>query len=78
MLGSFYSYGLYRSSLIKDNEKYKLYFSAFEKRTAIGLMEGNSISTLHATSVEGKYIPFYKFPIVYLRNKKQSLKELFQ
>ncbi|MEO3466109.1 hypothetical protein ABG859_24445, partial [Bacteroides xylanisolvens] len=78
MLGSFYSYGLYRSSLIKDNEKYKLYFSAFEKKTAIGLMEGNSISTLHATSAEGNFISFCKFPIVYLRNKKQSLKELFQ
>ena len=78
MLGSFYSYGLYRSSLIKDNEKYKLYFSAFEKKTAIGLMEGNSISTLHATSAEGNFISFCKFPIVYLKKKKQSLKELFQ
>ena len=64
MLGSFYSYGLYRSSLIKDNEKYKLYFSAFEKKTAIGLMEGNSISTLHATSAEGNFISFCKFPII--------------
>ena len=41
-------------------------------------MEGNSISTLHATSAEGNFISVCKFPIVYLRNKKQSLKELFQ
>mgnify|MGYP000730254267 CR=1 FL=1 len=63
---------------VKKGKKYKLYFSAFEKKTAIGRMEGNSIITLHATSAEGNFISFCKFPNIYLRNKKQSLKELFQ
>lgn len=78
MLGSFYSYGLYRSSLIKDDNEYKLYFSAFEKRTALGLMKGTSIDSLQIYSAHGKHVSFYKFPIVYLRNKKQTFKYLFE
>lgn len=77
MLGSFYSYGLYRSSLIKDDKEYKLYFSAFEKRTAIGLMKGSSIDSMQISSIKGKHVSLSKFPIVYLRNKKQTLKDLF-
>ena len=78
ILGSFYSYGLYRSSLLKDDNEYKLYFSAFEKSTKIGLMKGTSLDSLQIYPVAGKYISFCKYPIVYLRNKKQILKDLFK
>lgn len=52
--GCFYSDGLYRSSLIKDPEGYKLYFSAYDDRqTRIGLMEGNNMEALQVVSVNG-------------------------
>lgn len=52
--GSFYSDGLYRSSLIKDSEGYKLYFSAYDdKQTRIGLMVGSDLSNLMVYSVNG-------------------------
>ena len=62
--GSFYSDGLYRSSIIKDMAGYKLYFSAFDdSRTYIGLMEGTDLDTLSVSSVNGPYkslIDFFK------------------
>jgi hypothetical protein len=74
VVGSFYSSGLYRSCLLKDNEKYRLYFSAFEKKTSIGLMTGSSIDSLSIySSMSGKYVTFWKFPVVYLRIMKQRI-----
>ena len=77
-VGSFYSSGLYRSALIKDNQGYKLYFSAYEKKTAIGLMTGSSPQNLKIFSVSGNFVSFTNFPMVYLRLKKQELLSLLK
>ncbi len=77
-VGSFYSSGLYRSALIKDNQGYKLYFSAYEKKTVIGLMTGSSPQNLKIFSVSGNFVSFTNFPMVYLRLKKQELLSLLK
>lgn len=77
-VGSFYAYGLYRSALIKDDHEYKLYFSAYEKGTSIGLMRGPSADSLTIYPVAGKRISAWKFPFTYLRLKKQSFASLFK
>lgn len=60
--GSFYSDGLYRSSLIKTSEGYKMYFSAFDNRqTRIGLLTGTRLDSLHILSVNGPYRSFRGF-----------------
>lgn len=54
VLGSFYSYRLYRACIIKDN-KYKLYFSAHDSlKTYIGLMEGEGVHDLEIRAI-GKH-----------------------
>lgn len=72
-VGSFYASGLYRSALVRDDNEFKLYFSAFEKKTALGLMRGPSPDSLSIYSVSGDYVSILKFPVVYLRLKKQEL-----
>ena len=52
-LGSFYAGGLYRSALLRDDKECKLYFSAFDKKTAVGLMRGNCPDSLKIYSVSG-------------------------
>ena len=82
--GSFYSDGLYRTSMIKDDIDLKLYFSAYDQeRTYIGLMEGESLDDLEVTSIRGNNISLYKFPksFVYIWkvriwNIKERMKKL--
>lgn len=65
--GSFYSDGLYRSSLIKDEKSFKLYFSAYsDKKTSLGLIEGKTINSLKIKSVSGCNVPFYNFTKTYI------------
>jgi len=54
-IGSFYEKGLYRASLVKYGEGYRLYFSAdgFD-RTYIGIMEGASPSSLRLVAADGR------------------------
>lgn len=60
--GSFYSDGLYRSSLIFDGQIYKMYFSAYDnKNTHIGVMEGTSIENLRIKSIHGNHISMRGF-----------------
>lgn len=67
--GCFYSDGLYRASLVKDMSGFKLYFSAYtDKKTSIGLMQGNSPSTLKIKSINGYNTSFHHFVIPYLHN----------
>lgn len=70
--GSFYSDGLYRSSLIKDCSEYKLYFSAFdEKKTSIGLMRGNRPSSMEVYKGDGKLAN--SVLTIYINNRKRLL-----
>lgn len=60
--GSFYSDGLYRSSLIFDGQVYKMYFSAYDnKNTHIGVMEGASIESLRIKSIHGNHVSMRGF-----------------
>lgn len=70
--GSFYSDGLYRSSLIKDCSGYKLYFSAFDEwKTSIGLMQGNRVSSMVVFNGNGRSInSVFK---IYYHNRKRFL-----
>ena len=62
LLGCFYSEGLYRTSLIKDNNGLKLYFSAFDReKTYIGLMEGNNVDNLKIADYSGKRVKLSQF-----------------
>lgn len=62
VFGCFYSDGLYRTSIIKDDQNIKLYFSAFsERKTSIGLMEGSNVSSLRIKSINGRYVSFSHF-----------------
>ena len=70
--GSFYSDGLYRSSLIKDDSGYKLFFSAFdEKKTSIGLMQGVSLTAM--TVCKGKNKSSENINKIYYYNRKRFL-----
>lgn len=61
--GSFYSEGLYRSSIIKDNEGLKVFFSAYDlNKTYLGLMTGESIQSLRPTSINGRRVNIKSFP----------------
>ena len=77
-LGSFYAGGLYRSALLRDDKECKLYFSAFDKKTAVGLMRGNCPDSLKIYSVSGNKVSFFRFPVTYLRQKKQAIVHLFE
>ena len=77
MPGAFYSSGLYRSALIKDNLEYKLFFSAYDKKTNIGLMRGPSPEKLSICSVNGNKNNLLNFLITYLRIKKYKLIHYF-
>ena len=77
-LGSFYAGGLYRSALLRDDKECKLYFSAFDKKTAVGLMRGNCPDSLKIYSVSGNKVSFFRFPVTYLRQKKQAIVRLFE
>lgn len=72
--GSFYSDGLYRTSLIKDEESCKLYFSAFDEyTTSIGLMSGDSPENLEVVSADGNNISFIQYPPVFIQNIRRTL-----
>lgn len=80
--GSFYSHNLYRACLIKicDN-RWRLYFSADDMfKSYIGIMEGDSPSSLKVVSADGKQHIFLKefLPLVLktritILNKKYQL-----
>ena len=79
--GSFYSEGLYRSSIIRDNINFKLYFSAYDtERTYLGLMEGSSYEKLKTISPINRKmvrISFQDFPRTYLSIWKRRIYLLF-
>ncbi len=73
--GSFYGDSLYRASLVKCKNIYRLYFSALNiRRTYIGIMEGESVETLQVISAKKNgeiYSTFYDFcEILYLERKR--------
>ncbi len=75
--GCFYSEGLYRSSLIKDTEGYKLYFSAFDdKKTRIGLMAGRELDKMKVISAHGQYKSLAAFLPVFAKIWKIRLWKL--
>ena len=77
--GSFYSDGLYRSSLIRDDEGLKLYFSAYDdKRTRIGLMTGDTLDGLSVYSVNGPDESFFSYFRPYLKTWKIRLWRIVQ
>lgn len=77
--GNFYSDGLYRSSLIKDHDGYKVYFSAYDDRqTRIGLMAGESLEDLRVYSAAGPQIKIWDFPKPFLMIWKVRLWRLKQ
>lgn len=79
--GSFYSEGLYRSSLIKDDKNFKLYFSAYDvKNTYLGLMEGNSVEELETISPinrKNARVKLSAFPRTYLSIWKRRIHRIF-
>lgn len=74
--GCFYSEGLYRSSLIKDDEGYKVYFSAYDtSRTYLGVMSGNRMENIKPISIDGrKHVGFWRFGRTYLSIWKHRMK----
>ena len=75
--GSFYSDGLYRSSLIKDSGGYKLYFSAFDdKKTRIGIMAGEELDKMNVISARGPYKSLVDFLPVFAKIWKVRLWKL--
>lgn len=67
--GSFYSDGLYRSVLLKDENAYICYFSAFDdKRTYIGIMQGKNLSQLKVISCQDSHYKLKQLIIIYLKN----------
>lgn len=63
IIGSFYAQDLYRACLIKNNELYRLYFSADDSiKTSIGVMEGKCPDELHIISIgSDQYRTFSQF-----------------
>lgn len=74
-IGSFYSNGLYRAVLIKD-DKYKLYFSADNYfKTFIGIMEGDDPTSLKIVSGKmGQFCSFLNMGLQIWLRKKNSAK----
>lgn len=77
LVGAFYSSGLYRSALLKDHDEFKLYFSAFDKKTQLGLMRGPSPEELTIYAVTGKQKNIGSFFTTYLRIRKYDLTHFF-
>lgn len=72
--GSFWSDGLYRSVLIKNDKEYLLYFSAYnETKRCIGLMTGKSPMSLKVKSCSTNIINPLHLIKIYLSNKKRLL-----
>lgn len=70
IIGSFYCNGLYRSSLVHDNENYKLYFSAYDhKNTYIGLCTFDSPGDIPLMLSIGKNNTIYMFVFIFLKYK---------
>ncbi len=79
--GSFYSGGLYRACIIKDNNL-KIYFSANDvKRTHIGLLEGDDCTQFQLVEF-GKFRTFFSFAKYFIAKKMISIcfitKQLFK
>lgn len=76
--GSFYSDGLYRSVLIKDDKDYRLYFSAFDdQKTSIGLMQGKTPMHMKIQNIKNnKIYSLRNVILVYLFNRKRDLSVL--
>lgn len=70
-IGSFYN-GLYKASLVKEEDKYRLYFSADDyENTYIGLMEGDDLNNMHIVSTsDGKFSSFVDFILKFYRHKR--------
>lgn len=71
MIGSFYN-GLYRASLVKADDKYRLYFSANDaESTYIGLMEGDSVENMEIVSYNnGRFSSFPEFIRKFIASKR--------
>lgn len=77
--GSFYSDGLYRTSLVQDDNVLRLYFSAYDqKSTYIGLMEGTEINNLSVQSIDGSKYTFVSFFEPYILNWKKRIITLYR
>ena len=76
-IGSFYQCGLYRSTLVKnEDQKYRLYFSADDyDHTYIGLMEGERIDNLEIVSACGKnFCGATRFTKQYIKTRFRTAK----
>lgn len=75
-IGSFYDKGLYRASLVKFTEGFRLYFSADDfDCTHIGIMEGKSPLSLQVIGVDGrKYCSFFGFLKSYARSRIRAIR----
>jgi hypothetical protein len=74
--GSFYSDGLYRSSMIKVDNRYMVYFSAYdEKRTYIGLMRGTSLESMKVIDVMDSHRT-YNYLRVYWENRRRFMSRI--
>lgn len=55
-IGSFYKMTLYRACMVRDDDGYKVYFSAGnDRKVKIGLMSGKSLNTLSVKNVCNKF-----------------------
>lgn len=69
--GSFYSDGLYRSSLICDNNGLKMYFSSYnDAKASIGLLTGPSLDNMHIYSSSHNHIAIKDLIASFLTNHK--------
>lgn len=65
-VGSFYKTTLYRACMLKDNENYKVYFSAGnDRKVKIGLMYGNELDNLSVYNFSKKKLNLEDFIIDY-------------
>lgn len=75
--GSFWSDGLYRSVLVKNEKSYLLYFSAYdEEKRYIGLMKGDDPSTLKVISASNGKSQKHNWIRIYLTNRKRTLSNI--
>lgn len=72
--GSYWSDGLYRSVLVKNENEYLMYFSAYdEAKRCIGLMKGDSPTTLKIVSTSTKNTPIKDYIHIYIENRRRTL-----
>lgn len=72
--GAFYSDGLYRTSLIKDMENFKLYFSAYDhKKTYLGLMQGPDLDHLTIRGEQESMYSLITYIEPYILNWKKRI-----